>query len=757
MSASSRLKTTYDVFNPSLGPEAYKADNLNSFILTAGRDEFDEFDKLLNAEKERLLNKAVSDAGINPHLYKDLSPAAVESNPAAKLHKANMNTIRMSASKTGAYRQALQKLRYDKVMQLYREGRLGRLDELSVSESISAGLTKEVNKDTVQRYFDDHTPEEFAKWLSQQQPVGFKTNALEQAGRLLKVKGLYSIKEKGLDRKVAIFNLIMRETGYATLGQGTVPVNDDLARYLRDKGITYVGDLSAMRADDLKNLARRFGLTTSGLKADLINNIAKAAGMGEMQSRSQIIHNVKSITELANTDRLAAREQASQLDPNELLQVSLEDMRLLAEKLALHREYPQTGARGGAPSRELIIRTLTGKATSKSKSDTLNSAVKANPEMCYATDPDIVESIARQMKIPTIGLTTGQICDKIYAYHLSRVSELILRRGGDIEKIAASPASDQPAQVKRLATTLKLGSSVNTLDDLIRLWLNDHYRARAGTLFPNRKGDVDAYLSSGTLPADPLALRDLGVIFSDVRRDMYSMDDAQRREAMGYLYDNFIARLQRGGSGAVSSFLANLPKFSFGTYTEGSPLRVVTSPRSNGSNRVYPPTGTNNGSPSSNRSYNGARSPTSNGSSSNRAYPPVASSSGATSPRSPTSNRAYPPTGANNGSPSSNRAFPPVASSSGAYNGTRPSSNRAYPASAIASGSNRSYSPPTRQSSASALPAASGSNRSYSPVNGTRPTSSPIRNGLSDLRDYTTNGRGLSFQPATDVVPEFDM
>lgn len=598
---SSRGKNNYNQFNPNLGPEFYKAENLEKFILTAGAQAYDTFKNEQAQEKKRLMDKYVTDSGANPHQYDNTNVQTLQGNALTAYNdwKRQIAALHQGIARTGEYRKVLHTHRYNTVMRLHQNGQLKSLNSVSQAEAANVGLAREITKADVINKIQTMGRETFLQWLNTQSPEGFKANALEEAARQLQVRGFSTISGTGNPRKVNLYNLIMQQTGGRARGntrsgeesgtsQGSAQINNNLSQELQRRGISNTGQLTAMRSDDLKELAKQFGVPQTGKKAEVINSIAATAGMGTMRNPEQVISDVDALIRLAATDPATARRNASSLDPNELLQVPLPKMRQLATALQLRREFAQRqgAARGGAPSRELIIQTLTGTRTERSLSRENREQIISNKNTCLSADPEVVRRIAESLRIPTLGLTHAQVCDRIFAAHLSRVSELILKRGGDIQEIAQLPQQEQSARVKALARTLRL-NNVNTLGDLIAEWMLAHYQARTGTLFPDRQKDVMDFIMYGNLPEDSGAVRDIGVIFSDVRRDMYNMQDQQRREALQGLFNQFIRRIDRGEQAGINAFLANLGRFGFGTFQQGSPNRLGnTSPRGEASTTI---------------------------------------------------------------------------------------------------------------------------------------------------------------------------
>jgi len=580
---SSRNKTTYTSFNPRLPADAYKTENLERFILSAGTEVYERYKFALEVEKKRLIDEYIRSRGTNPNQYDGVNVTSLSGQALIDYNnwKKQDTALKQELTRSGNYRNALRDFRYNMVQNLHRDGLLRDTDQISQVEAVSAGLSREYTKADVLAKMNLLGRERFIEWIGQQTPAGFKTNALEEAAAQLKVPRTTT--GIGLVKKTNLYNIIMARTGgssVASMGGNGTPnrgVDARIVDELQRRNIQSTSQLSAMRSDDLKELAKQYDVQRSGKKSDIINSIATSAGMSAMRDRVQIESDIDAIIRLAAVDPGQAREQGRYLDANELTQVPLIKMRQLASAISLRKEFPVLpgGRRIGAPSRELIIATLTGNRTERSRSRENRESIMSNVQDCNSASMSTVLKIAQDLRIPSLGLTQEQLCDKIYAAHLARISELIVRRGGEIENIATLNGQAQVDEVKRLANTLKLGSNITTLDDLIRKWLMSHYQARAISLYPQRQQDVMNYLSDGALPRGADALRDLSVVFSDVRRDMYNMSDQDRRAALQGLYDQFINRLSLGGRSASGTFLANLQRYGFGTYQQGSPNRQM--------------------------------------------------------------------------------------------------------------------------------------------------------------------------------------
>jgi hypothetical protein len=89
---SSQGRQTYTSFSPNWGPEYYKTENLESFILTAGAQAYNAYKDGLEELKRQIYERA-----------------GVANNPAG----------RQELGRTGEYRRQLQQYRYDTVLNLY--------------------------------------------------------------------------------------------------------------------------------------------------------------------------------------------------------------------------------------------------------------------------------------------------------------------------------------------------------------------------------------------------------------------------------------------------------------------------------------------------------------------------------------------------------------------------------------------------------------------------------------------------------------
>lgn len=586
--STSKKKDIHNEFNPNLAPKDYLRANIQQLIATAGQNVLDDYNNGHIRLQDQLKNEYYRENGLDPDQYSSFTPNQLanltgvdaQDYNAYLEQKKKLNSI---VSKTKRYQDPLSQYRFDYANRLYQDGLLGTLANLTVSQAATMKVGKELSKSEVDVTFGRLGRDEFLIWLVRQDPHGFKTNALEQAGVNLGIRGVKGIKTKGFEKKEDIYNLIMTKTGNSTKGgirsapstSGSVSMGSMKDR-LAELGVNSAGELNILVVQQLKDLATRYGLSVRGKKADYIDAITKAAGFESLPSTTVTNATIDRLIALAKTNPLAARESARSLVPNEISppRVSLEKLKQLATAVSLSKEYP---VKTSSPSAELIIRTLTGQGTAKSRSLKANSNIRTDMNACNNATMDSIVREAEKNKIPIIGLSKTQICEKIYGHYLSRLSELILKRNVDLRKIATLSPSEQDAEVKKIARVIKL-DGVTTLSGLIKKWLEAHYIGRALNTYPKRKADVEAYLATGLLPTDPNALRELAIIFSDVEGGTYNMNDEQKREALTSLYTYLIRRIELSTPSGISAFIANLDRFGFASRDEGSPLRMVTSP-----------------------------------------------------------------------------------------------------------------------------------------------------------------------------------
>lgn len=586
---SSRNKKEYNTFDPRLDPSDYRAENLDRFILTAGAAAYDKYLDELNRMKAQLLDEYAREKGVDPDKYRNVNVANLRGSEDDEYQrwKKEIAKLHGDGSRRGPYRNALQQFRFDTARDLFDRGMVGSINDVTQSEAANAKIANQISKEEVASKYSSLGESGFISWVKDQIPEGFKTNALEEIARLLKVRGFSTVKGTGDKKKVELYNLIMSKVGgqvkNSTRSPGSTSISSTLRDELERKGIKSAGTLTGMRVDELRNLAKQYGLSSSGRKAELINSIASSAGLGVLRGKEDVAADVDDLINLARNDPIGARERARNLDPNELDQVSLPKMRELYTALRLRKEEP-SGTRTGAPSKSHIIALLVGEQSETSRSRESRTLLTSDRDACMDSDLESVQKAARDLRIPTLGLSKSQLCDKIYGYHLARISELILNRGVDLQRIANLSPEEQKTELRRLAPSLQVGR-VDSLDELVRKWLRSHYESRALNLYPRRREDVITFIDTGVLPQNDAAVNDLAIIFSDVRRDMSNMSAYDRRQALSALYDRFVNRLNMGGSTGANTFLANLPRFGFATFEEGSPMREYNngslSPRSN--------------------------------------------------------------------------------------------------------------------------------------------------------------------------------
>lgn len=578
--SSSKTKTVYNQFLPALGPNDYTVDNLDNFIKSAGSQEVAQFNKEFEAEKRKLNDEYLRANGVDPYQYSGVNLTALDGDELLDYNEWNrrVSELKKLLVHTNVYRNALRQFRYDRVLKLDRAGKLVPLDQVSKAQAVSSGLSRGISQKVVEDKGNTEGPQALFDWVSQQSPLAFNANALEEVARRLKVKGFSNIKTKGDQRKIDLYNLIMGNTGATTSTRVPTQMATTLLGELENRGITSVGQMDALRVDDLRALTKRYGIQvkSGARKAVLIDAIAMAAGLDSMRPLSNIEADIDSIIQLALTDPIRAREQGRSLDPNELGQVSVKKMKQLFDALRLRKELNERDgkSRTGSPSRDLIIQILTGSRTARSLSRQEDKSIKSDRNTCLNSSEEDVNRIAKGLKIVTLGLSKEHICDRIYAYYLGNMSQRLISRGADLEGLARLPQDKQRAEVRKLANTLKINGNVDSVDDLLRMWVDAHYLAKVLTLYPSKEGILRNYLERGTIPDVPSDVDILASLVSDANRGITTMDDEGKRAALRVFYNQFIQRVQQGGARSIGTFLANLGKYGFGSeYTEGSPLR----------------------------------------------------------------------------------------------------------------------------------------------------------------------------------------
>lgn len=524
-SSGGRGKPWQTVFNPALGPDAYKVDNLEAFILTAGRDEFDAY----KDELERATNAALLDARRRAGLP-DVAVTAEDKTRAAAINQAT--------ARTGAYRQMSQNLRWGVVTRLHQAGRIQPLAAPAAGVAAGRpGRTTEINMDAVTGRWttlmaemnvgedDAGLKKAFVDWVASTGPEGYKTNALEQAARLLKARGFSTIKGTGDSKKYALYNLVMRSVGHAERATPagvpvaavaaravvTVPSGniEALRRELRRRGITNAGQLQAQLRNELVMIAKIGGLKASGLKADLVNSIAAAVSFQELMLPAAAEAKIKELTVLAITDRDSAIAQARALGADVLGNVSLATMRDFARAASL--DIPRT------TSRENIIHKLTGQRSAVSeRAQRREEILRGGEAACENASMAEIQAIARDLGLEVVGLSKARLCAGIRAHEGARQAQAILSNLPTIERLSREP--DNQARVDQWTTFLGRHSLPVTwnLDNIPSQWFDVHYKSRAARLYPATGRRLWDAWQAAEWPEDREGIEALAEIFSDV-------------------------------------------------------------------------------------------------------------------------------------------------------------------------------------------------------------------------------------------------
>jgi hypothetical protein len=148
-------------------------------------------------------------------------------------------------------------------------------------------------------------------------PAGFKTNALEELARQLGVRGFSTIANAsggsltGPAKREALYRMIVsqitgtgsgREAGPAAQGGAAAaagPAAGGIREELARRQISSAGALTSLRVDQLRVLAKSFGLASSGKKGELINRIAAQAGFDALPTQEDVQRQLDQIIQMA--------------------------------------------------------------------------------------------------------------------------------------------------------------------------------------------------------------------------------------------------------------------------------------------------------------------------------------------------------------------------------------------------------------------------------------------------------------------------
>lgn len=569
-SSSTRGKSWFTNFSTQIPAKSFSAANLEAFAATAGA--------LAGLEQDIEQAKAAFFAARGAPLNDE---------------SVNAKTIRRNEGRSGLYRDTLQNVRHSYVLNLYNQGRLRSLEGMTQSQAAAAGVSGagEVSKKDVEDILaragivganvgDAQQRAAILQYLRAQTPLGFKTNALEELARRLKIVGFTTITDaagntlQGDAKKEALYDLILGQlSGQAAparrgaaaanlLAVGPVAGVGDI---LRQFNVNDAAGLSGLTVERLRQIAKAASLVSSGTKSVLINRIANAGGYNALPSAAEANQRVLDIIALSGPAFDQALAQARAIDPAVLNQVSVANIRELARALQLRAQAAPGQRTTGQLSRQAIIELLTGARAPQAASQELRRNIRASREACSNASLLDVQDAARAAGIYfTNNTSKEELCDALFGQALQRASQLLLGRGGELTNIYnTANANERAALISRLAQDAGL-TGVTDFNSLLNRWLASHYQGLALAQGANQ-ADVTAFLASGALPASDIALYNLGRVFSDLDPNLASSRAAaaDREARLRLLYNSFINQFSAGEAAALGAFQRGLPQYSF--------------------------------------------------------------------------------------------------------------------------------------------------------------------------------------------------
>ena len=555
------------LFEPGLEPGDYSPKNLEAFARAAGPAYLKQYNDAVEATKERLKAEGVS------HV-------------------------------TPEYRRALQNTRFQFLRDLYRNHR-------ELHRRITAPVKKEklVTSDDVSAIFNHGGADELLKDIEEGEAANFNLNALKEAAKLLGVKGSSEATKgkKGDDAKEAVRDLILdnaeeiqerseieKRRQQAYNGRHTAEelskMNEDQLREVAKRlGVKTTGTkktliknilsrqapisvnigytesaLKSMRVDQLRNILRNMGLSPTGNKDPLIERILENQGrMGEAPgvSVADTLAEIKSIAE--EQGAIPARELAASIDPDVYQRASTDDLKELSALLALKVEKA-----GSTATKEEYIRALTHKSSALQRSRERTRVIQADLSLCEESTDEELQEAARELKLNIRGLDKHQICALIYEKYLYRFSSLMLEEFGPEGKSSFSKlAGMTPAARKRAIENLARRSKyapVSTLPDLLREFLFAHYRTRALRYAPDSLDVLNAYLMDGIIPNNMRDLEGLAGILSDISPDLYTFETVEAiTTGLDEIYKAFIRVIAKGEEGSTNLLMDRMANFTY--------------------------------------------------------------------------------------------------------------------------------------------------------------------------------------------------
>lgn len=570
-------RPVYTTFDPERGPAGYTATNLTAFINQAG---------LAEELKQALLDARAANQAEYSRLLGGTSPAA----------STFWSEVARSAATRSLYLADQQQARFDLLDEYVANLPAG--ETLSLPSVAAASSTARfIDGARLQNIYSTGGQAELVRTLRETPVDRLRITGLEQMAKNLGVPAASTarVADKGDDRRRGLVNAILVHLGetaeYQNVPEGTgrasssrSPRRAAAPALSREQALTTLErakvtdslHLLNLSVPDLNRLARDLGLIPGKNKAITIERIGELAGFEPLPTVAEVTNRLNTIL---NTENIAAAEAAAQaMREEELNMLSSAQLNSLYKHLQLGTRYPNAfPSSRSRPSKGSIIAHLTRNQASDGP-DAVSSRrelgnIRRDYNTCVNADVVHVRDVADSLRISYNQFTTKeQLCADIYAYHLGRVSDILVSNLANLEAIAAEPET-APGRLAVIARNVNLDVKPNTVEELLQHWIPSHYGSRVIRLAPGQNAMLTAYIRNGTIPANVRQQYALARIFADIRPDLEQLEDDQLAEALQDLYDRFIVQAMAGDLATITNRVST-----------ARPRNAYASPRRNASN-----------------------------------------------------------------------------------------------------------------------------------------------------------------------------
>ncbi len=555
-------RPVYTTFDPERGAAGYTATNLTAFANQAGLSE---------ALKQALLDARAANQAEYSRLLGGVSPTSA----------GFWNEVARSAATRSLYLADQQQARFDLLVDYVND--LPRGQTLSLPSVAAASSTARfIDGARLENIFSTEGQAGLVRTLRETPIDRLRINGLEQLAKSLGVPTALTAKlaDRGDDRRRGLVNAILAHLGetaeYQNVPEGTgrasssrsprrtadTAVSLDQARTtLGRRQINDSLQLLSLSVPDLNRLARELGLVPGKNKAETIKRIGDLAGFDPLPTVAQVTARFNAI--MANPNIASAEAAAQAMREEELNMLSSTQLYELYKHLQLGTRHPNVfAASRSRPSKGAIIAHLT-RNQARQGPDAVSSRrelgnVRRDYNACVNADIVHVRDVADSLRISYNQFTTKeQLCADIYAYHLGRVSDILVSNLANLEAIAAEPAT-APGRLAVIARNVNLDVKPNTVEELLQHWIPSHYGSRVIRLAPGQNAMLTAYIRNGTVPANVRQQYALARVFADIRPDLEQLEDDQLAGALQDLYDRFIVQAMAGDLATISNQASNM-------------------------------------------------------------------------------------------------------------------------------------------------------------------------------------------------------